>query len=102
MDPGTFSSVVGRSELSAVTKCQSVVTRTKITTDFALHTFSYRTEQHTVFLTFHTPLVFQTAHAVGFEDCNRLFVKGKVFPLQARCGPEGGWRYSSTLPRPRH
>ena len=24
--------------------------------------------------------------------------KGKVFPLQARCGPEGGYRYSSTLP----
>ena len=24
--------------------------------------------------------------------------KGKVIPLQARCGPEGGWRYSSTLP----
>jgi len=28
--------------------------------------------------------------------------KGKVFPLQARCGPEGGCRYSSTLPWPRH
>ena len=28
--------------------------------------------------------------------------KGKVIPLQARCGPEGGQRYSSTLPRPRH
>ena len=24
--------------------------------------------------------------------------KGKVIPLQARCGPEGGQRYSSTLP----
>jgi len=24
--------------------------------------------------------------------------KGKVFPLQARRGPEGGYRYSSTLP----
>jgi len=24
--------------------------------------------------------------------------KGKVIPLQARCGPEGGKRYSSTLP----
>ena len=23
--------------------------------------------------------------------------KGKVIPLQARCGPEGGYRYSSTL-----
>ena len=24
--------------------------------------------------------------------------KGKVIPLQARCGPEDGYRYSSTLP----
>jgi len=24
--------------------------------------------------------------------------EGKVKPLQARCGPEGGYRYSSTLP----
>ena len=24
--------------------------------------------------------------------------KGKVFLLQARCGPEGGQMYSSTLP----
>jgi hypothetical protein len=24
--------------------------------------------------------------------------KGKGFPLQALCGPEGGQRYSSTLP----
>ena len=24
--------------------------------------------------------------------------KGKVIPLQARCGPEGGQRYSSTVP----
>jgi len=24
--------------------------------------------------------------------------KSKVIPLQARCGPEGGYRYSSTLP----
>ena len=24
--------------------------------------------------------------------------KGKVIPLQARCDPEGGYRYSSTLP----
>ena len=24
--------------------------------------------------------------------------KGKVIPLQARCGPEGGERYSCTLP----
>ena len=27
-----------------------------------------------------------------------LLKEGKVFPLQARCGPEGGYRYSSTLP----
>jgi len=28
-----------------------------------------------------------------------IYVKdtGKVISLQARCGPEGGWRYSSTL-----
>jgi len=25
-------------------------------------------------------------------------IKGKVIPLQARCGPEGGWMYNSTLP----
>ena len=24
--------------------------------------------------------------------------KGKLFLLQARCGPEGGYRYSSTIP----
>ena len=24
--------------------------------------------------------------------------KGKVIPLQARCGSEGGYRYSSTVP----
>jgi len=24
--------------------------------------------------------------------------ESKVVPLQARCGPEGGWKYSSTLP----
>jgi len=29
-------------------------------------------------------------------------VKGKVFPLQARYGPRGGYRYSFTLPWPRH
>ena len=28
----------------------------------------------------------------------RTSKKGKVIPLQARCGPEGGQRYSSTLP----
>ena len=29
-------------------------------------------------------------------------VHSKVIPLQALCGPEGGQRYSSTLPLPRH
>ena len=29
---------------------------------------------------------------------NKLKGKGKVIPLQARCGPEDGQRYSSTLP----
>ena len=29
-------------------------------------------------------------------------IKGKVFPLQARCSTEGGQRYSSTLPLSRH
>ena len=28
--------------------------------------------------------------------------KGKVIPLQALCGPEGGQRYSCTVPWPRH
>ena len=28
----------------------------------------------------------------------RIGSEGKVIPLQARCGPEGGQRYSSTLP----
>jgi len=36
-------------------------------------------------------------------DGNLIFIiKGKVIPLLARCGPEGGWRYSFTLPRSRH
>jgi len=37
--------------------------------------------------------------------CTRLYncySKGKVTPLQARCGPEVGYRYSSTLPWPQH
>jgi len=29
-------------------------------------------------------------------------LKGKKIPLQARCGPEGGQMYSSTVPWPRH
>ena len=29
-------------------------------------------------------------------------VKGKMIQFQSRCGPEGGSRYSSTLPWPRH
>jgi len=28
----------------------------------------------------------------------KMKVKGKVFPLQARCGPEVRYRYSSTFP----
>ena len=28
--------------------------------------------------------------------------KGKVIPITGLCDPEGGQRYSSTLPRPRH
>jgi len=28
----------------------------------------------------------------------KVKVKGKVIPLQARCGTEDGYRYSSTLP----
>ena len=31
-----------------------------------------------------------------------LIKKGKVILLQAWCGPDGGLRYSSTLPSPRH
>jgi len=31
------------------------------------------------------------------NSCTQL-VKGKTIPLQARCGPEGGQRYSYTLP----
>lgn len=72
MDPGTFSNVVSRGEMSAVTKCQSAVTRTKITTDIALHSVSYRAEQHSVFLTFYAPLVLQTEYAMGFRVCNRV------------------------------
>jgi len=33
---------------------------------------------------------------------NTIKGEGKMIPLQARCGPEGGYRYSSTLPWPRH
>jgi hypothetical protein len=31
-------------------------------------------------------------------ELNYMDSKGKVTPLQAQCGPEGGQRYSSTLP----
>ena len=34
----------------------------------------------------------------GSLGVKRLIKKGKVIPLQARCGPESGYRYSSTLP----
>ena len=33
---------------------------------------------------------------------DKFFKKCKVISLQARCYPEFGWRYSSTLPWPRH
>jgi len=31
-------------------------------------------------------------------DGSEFLYKDKVIPLQARCGPEVGYRYSSTLP----
>jgi len=34
--------------------------------------------------------------------CNVIEVKGKAIPITGLCGPEGGYRYSSTLPRLRH
>ena len=34
----------------------------------------------------------------GAEALKHVGVKGKVFALQARCGPEGGKRYKSNLP----
>ena len=40
--------------------------------------------------------VFRTFFKVTPSGSNKG--KGKVIPLQARCGPEGGYRYSSTLP----
>jgi len=36
--------------------------------------------------------------AVTLETCLNRGLKGKVIPLQARCGPEGAQRYSSILP----
>jgi hypothetical protein len=36
------------------------------------------------------------------ENLSPCHLKGKRTLLQARCGPEGGYRYSSTLPLPRH
>ena len=39
----------------------------------------------------------RTAASSGRQS-NDSAGKGKVFPLQARCGTEGGYRYSSTLP----
>jgi len=49
---------------------------------------------------------FVHAHAeLSTQQCrprqNYSTDNGKVFPLQARCGPEGGYRYSSTHPWPR-
>jgi len=40
----------------------------------------------------------QTRDFPGCRVVNTCKGKGKVIPLQARRGPEGGWRYSSTLP----
>jgi hypothetical protein len=40
-------------------------------------------------------------HNEGLRDLHSslsIIRKGKVTPLQARCGPEGGQRYNSTLP----
>ena len=42
--------------------------------------------------------VISYTYFVILQDTIILFYKGKVIPLQARCGPEGWWRYSSTLP----
>jgi len=48
---------------------------------------------------FLVPLLLLALLLVGCEIAVLLYSsKGKVIPLQARCGPEGGWRYSSTLP----
>jgi len=33
-----------------------------------------------------------------YVERERERCKGKVIPLQAQCDPEGGYRYSSTLP----
>jgi len=32
------------------------------------------------------------------ENCLKCKGKGKVIPITGLCGPEGGYRYSSTLP----
>ena len=40
-------------------------------------------------------------HALNKRTLSEI-LKGKVIPLQARCGPEGGQRHSSTLPQPWH
>ena len=54
-----------------------------------------------MFQQFVTAGLFRTAVCVcpfGFvyKVCKKS--KGKVIPFQARCGPEGGYRYSSTVP----
>jgi hypothetical protein len=35
---------------------------------------------------------------IKVDKSQELIGIGKVIPLQARCGPEDGYRYSSTLP----
>jgi len=42
--------------------------------------------------------ILPTEITVTFVSPVTVTGKCKVIPLQSRCGPEGGWRYSSTLP----
>ena len=44
----------------------------------------------------HTPVI--ASSFILLQGNIHCTVKGKVIPLQAQCGPEGGQRYSSTLP----
>ena len=43
----------------------------------------------------------RTSDLLVLQRCAPIYniiKKGKMIPLQARCGPEGGYRYTSTLP----
>ena len=44
----------------------------------------------------------KTLYAPLLSFLRTLHKKGKVIPLQARCDPEGGYRYGPTLPWPRY